>query len=156
MCEILVKGVSLMHSDALTELAGCEKMGDPITVQEDGWHWGSEEIKLPANGGKFILIKVPGVAASVVRPFISELRDTTGKVVARSKNNIDLNALATAFGQPLSSGALSGSLTVPAVVALLAEKPAVTAIKAAISAGGATPASVAAAVATQAALVKGS
>lgn len=56
MCEIIVKAVSVTHSDPDKDRRGCYKRGYPVAVYPDGTKWGNEE-RLP----KFVIIKIPGV-----------------------------------------------------------------------------------------------
>lgn len=39
----------------------CYKRGDVVHSADDGWGWGKEELRAPANGGLFCVIKIPNV-----------------------------------------------------------------------------------------------
>jgi len=50
---------------------GQYKRGDIVTVQEDGFDWGStDQTKLYVNGGMFVRLKIPGVAVSKVKAYV--------------------------------------------------------------------------------------
>ncbi len=59
MAELLVRRVDKVHADFYMN-AKQTKRGDVITVQADGWPWGTKEVNNPA----WIIIKVPGVDPS--------------------------------------------------------------------------------------------
>lgn len=79
MCEILVKAVDATHRDPIKDTRGCYKRGDVVIVKPDGWEWGTEEVLPPAQGGKFFIVKVPGVdpatLASLVGPELGLMKD---------------------------------------------------------------------------------
>jgi hypothetical protein len=68
MAELLVKAVDASLPDPNRD-RGCFKAGDIVVVREDGWQWGGEETKPPAEGGKFILLKIPGVSVEQLVAF---------------------------------------------------------------------------------------
>lgn len=51
--------------------------GDPITVQEDGFVWGSEEgpNRPPDSGGLYAVLQIPGLAVSKVEPWIHQFSE---------------------------------------------------------------------------------
>lgn len=66
MAEILIKAIDAFHPDPLGNKRGCYKAGDPVVVFEDGHEWGAEE-----RPPKFFLIKIPGVPAAQLKPFLA-------------------------------------------------------------------------------------
>ena len=58
MCELLVNLVDTSNPDPLMDV-GCYKAGDVITVQEDGWLWGSMEV----GNTNWSIVKLPGAPA---------------------------------------------------------------------------------------------
>lgn len=66
MAELLVKAVNATHSDSVKDARGCYKQGDVVGVAPDGWPWGALELKAPANGGKFVVIKITDVTRAQV------------------------------------------------------------------------------------------
>lgn len=65
MAELLVKAVDATHSDPVQD-AACYKQGDVVLVKPDGWSWGALEILPPAQGGKFVVIKITDVTPQQV------------------------------------------------------------------------------------------
>lgn len=65
MAEILIKAVSVSHSDPIVDQRGCYKLGMPVVVMPDGHEWGSEE-QLP----KFVVIKIPTISEAQVEKYI--------------------------------------------------------------------------------------
>ena len=68
MAELLIKAVDAALPDPRKDL-GCFKAGDIVVVREDGWGWGLEESRPPADGGKFVLVKLPGVTVAQLTAF---------------------------------------------------------------------------------------
>jgi hypothetical protein len=91
VAEILVKAVDATHSNPTKDTRGCYKRGDVIGVAPDGWAWGALETLPPAQGGKFVVIKITDV--------------TRAQVV----NWIKTNWATWADGPDLSSGELLGA-----------------------------------------------
>lgn len=74
MAEILIKARNATHPDPEVDRRGCYKRGDPVVVHEDGHVWGAKE-GLP----NFVVVKIPGVAASKVRALMeSQTEDDAG------------------------------------------------------------------------------
>lgn len=70
MAELLIKAENAMHSDPQKDAVGCYKRGDIVAVRPDGFSWGSKERLAPADGGKFVVIKITGVTPAQVRNFV--------------------------------------------------------------------------------------
>ena len=70
MAELLIKAVDATHTDPTKDVRGCYKRGDVVLVRENGHVWGSKELFAPANGGKFIVLKITDVTATQVRNWI--------------------------------------------------------------------------------------
>jgi hypothetical protein len=70
MAELLIKAIDAEHSDPGKNVIGCYKRGDIIAVRPDGFEWGSEERRAPANGGRAVIVKIPGVTPAQIRNFI--------------------------------------------------------------------------------------
>jgi hypothetical protein len=66
MAELLVKAVNATHSDPTKDARGCYKRGDVIGVAPDGWSWGTLEKLPPAQGGKFVVVKITDVTRAQV------------------------------------------------------------------------------------------
>jgi hypothetical protein len=66
MAELLVKAVSATHPNPEKDLRGCYKLGDVVGVAPNGWEWGALEFKAPADGGKFVIIKITDVTRQQV------------------------------------------------------------------------------------------
>lgn len=71
-------------------------------IRPDGWEWGSEEVKSPANGGKFVRIRVPGVTPEEFEASCE--RELGRKPLDAEDREIDIGA-----GQPARQGAGSPS-----------------------------------------------
>lgn len=88
MCEILFFAQDNTHPDPEKDRCGCYKRGMVVVVADDGHVWGREESKStwiaegrdPAQWpGKFVLIKLPGVAADKVRALLdAQMEDDAG------------------------------------------------------------------------------
>jgi hypothetical protein len=66
VAELLVKAVSATHSDPTKDARGCYKQGDVVGVAPNGWPWGALELKPPAQGGRFVVIKITDVTRAQV------------------------------------------------------------------------------------------
>lgn len=102
--ELLVKAVD-------ADGDGSFKAGDIVVARPDDWQWGTEEVRPPRDGGKFFVVKVPGIA------------------VNRAHESQGANGRARRFALPLaslSSAVRDGVLTMPhaALNALLHDKDA--------------------------------
>ncbi len=74
MCELLVKARNAQHDDPEKDRRGCYKVGHIVCVMDDGHEWGREET-LP----NFVVIKIPGLSASVVQDLIEpQMEDDAG------------------------------------------------------------------------------
>jgi hypothetical protein len=103
VAEILLKWLDATNGNAVKDQRGCYKRGDPVVVMPDGHPWGREELKPPAQGGKFVVVKVPGLDPVLVKerleaPERSDLLfDNTGDflVTRRRRVGLDLSAFAS-------------------------------------------------------------
>ena len=66
MAELQVVAVSQTHSDPVKDARGCWKRGDIVRVCPDGHQWGALELKAPANGGRFVIVKITDVTVDQV------------------------------------------------------------------------------------------
>lgn len=66
MAELLIKAVNATHSDPLKDARGCYKRGDVVGVAPNGWNWGAKELHPPADGGKFVVLKITDVTRQQV------------------------------------------------------------------------------------------
>lgn len=71
MAELLVKAVDATHPDPTTDARYCYKQGDVVGVAPDGWHWGALELLPPAQGGRFVIIKITDVTRQQVINWVS-------------------------------------------------------------------------------------
>lgn len=71
MAELLVKAVDATHSDPTKDAKGCYKRGDVVVIMPDGWQWGALELLPPAQGGKFVVVKLPGVDAERAQKYLA-------------------------------------------------------------------------------------
>lgn len=121
MAELLIFTTNTIGDDVYKN-AKLPKRGDVITVQEDGWNWGIEELSDP----RFLVLKVPKELAVTFKPLTSmevptEL-GTDAQMDATQVTNtlqyrgfhIDLDAL---------------QLTMPQIAALVISKPVDGAVK---------------------------
>lgn len=69
MAEFLIKAIDATHSDSIKDQRGCYKRGDIVDLRPDGWTWGGLELLAPANGGKFVVLKVTDVTVEQVKQF---------------------------------------------------------------------------------------
>lgn len=72
MAEVLIKAVNATNPDATKSARWCYKRGDFVCVMPDGWSWGTQEVIPPAEGGLFVIIKVPDVTVDQARRFLSK------------------------------------------------------------------------------------
>jgi hypothetical protein len=70
MAEFLIKAVNATHADPLKDQRGCYKRGDIVMVQENGFEWGSLEALPPAQGGKFVVVRISDVTVEQVKTFV--------------------------------------------------------------------------------------
>lgn len=102
MAELLIKAVNATHSDPTKDAAGCYKRGDLVGVAPDGWQWGSLELKAPASGGKFVVIKLTDVTRAQVLTWIrnhwncdadAPRLDANGITITRRRVSIDVDLM---------------------------------------------------------------
>jgi hypothetical protein len=78
MCEILIKVRDYVNADPVKDRRGVHKKGDIINIKPDGWsdhpNW-SQSAYPYANGGKFVLVKVPGLAVETALAYRDSWRD---------------------------------------------------------------------------------
>ena len=78
MCEILIKVRDYVNADPVKDRRGVHKKGDIINLKPDGWsdhpNWAQSAYPY-ANGGKFVLVKVPGLAVETALNYRNEWRD---------------------------------------------------------------------------------
>lgn len=67
MAEILVKAISVNHSNPDTDRRGCYKRGMPVVIMPDNHPWGLEERR-----PKFVVIKIPTISVSTISKYIQE------------------------------------------------------------------------------------
>lgn len=97
MAELLIKAVDATHTDPTKDARGCYKRGDIVGVAPDGWQWGALELKAPASGGKFVVLKITDVTRAQVANWVRnhwacEI-DGIDFNVRRRRVQIDWNAL---------------------------------------------------------------
>lgn len=66
MAEILFKAVDATNPDGTKDVRGCYKRGDPVLVRDDGWPWGAKELLPPAQGGKFVRVRITDRTAAQI------------------------------------------------------------------------------------------
>lgn len=66
MAELLIKATNATHTDPVKDARGCYKRGDVVGVAPDGWAWGALELKAPATGGQFVVLKITDVTRQQV------------------------------------------------------------------------------------------
>lgn len=69
MAELLIKAIDATHSDP-TKDAACYKRGDIVLVRPDGMTWGNKEVIPPADGGKFVVVKITDVTPRQIKDWI--------------------------------------------------------------------------------------
>jgi len=81
MAEILIKAKDYTHPDPIKDRIGSYKIGMIVMVTADGYGWGPRESKqvwLAQGGaevdwpGKFVIVRIPGVAVSTVLEIMAE------------------------------------------------------------------------------------
>lgn len=106
MAELLIKAVDATHADADKDRRGCYKRGDIVLIKPDGHEWGRKELLAPADGGKFVVVKIPGVSPSQVRNAIRRLwsidPDASGED-RRRRIRIDVHLLPANVRQTLNT-----------------------------------------------------
>lgn len=70
-CELLVKAVDYVHPDPTEDARGAWKAGMIVVVKADGHMWGKLEALPPAQGGKFVVLKFPGVSAAKLEKYLA-------------------------------------------------------------------------------------
>ena len=60
MCEILIRARDKVNATSVYLDVQCTKRGDVISVQENGWAWGSEEL----SARYWRIVKLPNVSVS--------------------------------------------------------------------------------------------
>ena len=101
MAELLIKAVDATHSDPAKDARGCYKRGDVVVAFEDGHQWGRLESLPPEKGGKFVIVKIPGVTLSELHEQTSKAGaklvdpaiEKSAEVTARRAIKIDLDAM---------------------------------------------------------------
>ena len=109
MCELYVRTVSKTHPDPYLDVQNY-KRGDVVHIAEDGWQWGAAEV----NNGASIIIKVPGVPASVLQSLL---------VPEPGDPKINRMLQRRAFGLNLAAHS-GGNLNATTALALRVTKPA--------------------------------
>lgn len=111
MAELLIKAIDATHSDPGKDFRGCYKRGDIVQVRPDGFAWGRLELLPPADGGKFVVLKITGVTPAQVRNAIrnrwgidpdSEDEDQAIGPVRRRRIRIDADLLPANVRQTLN------------------------------------------------------
>lgn len=72
MAELLIKAVNATHSDPNKDARGCYKRGDIVGVAPNDWPWGALELKPPADGGKFVVVKITDVTRQQVIDWVRD------------------------------------------------------------------------------------
>lgn len=66
MAEILIRATNNTNGHPLAW-----QRGMPVFVAENGWAWGTREIIPPAQGGSFVIVKIPDVTVAQVTTFLA-------------------------------------------------------------------------------------
>jgi hypothetical protein len=114
MAELLVKAVSATHTDPDKDTRGCYKQGDVIGVAPNGWEWGALELLPPADGGKFVIIKITDVTRAQVINWVrnhwatwidrtDRADDPDAVAVRRRRVRIDIDLVPLAVRQQLNT-----------------------------------------------------
>jgi hypothetical protein len=101
VAELLVKAVNATHSDPTKDAVGCYKRGDVVGVAPNGWTWGALELNPPANGGKFVVLKITDVTRQQVINWVRNNWGTeidgidfvNGSAVRRRRVRIDVDSV---------------------------------------------------------------
>lgn len=111
MAELLVKAIDATHADEIKDISGCYKAGDIVIVRPDGWQWGALELKAPADGGKFVVIKITDVTVAQIVAWVrnhwgTEIHGTDTDAAAHSlrrrRVRIDTDLVPLAVRQQLN------------------------------------------------------
>jgi len=70
MAELLIKAIDATHSDPTKDARGCYKRGDIVDIRPNGFGWGRLEALPPADGGKFVIVRINDVSPAQVRNFV--------------------------------------------------------------------------------------
>lgn len=108
------------------------RRGDVVIAREDNdgtWGWGAEETKPPEKGGKFVVVKIPGVslkqlATEAAKRFpnaglLDPPRDLSGTPIGRRAIKLDLEALPVADKLAAAKGELVATKATLAALATL-------------------------------------
>jgi hypothetical protein len=133
MAEFLIKAVNATHADPVKDQRGCYKRGDIVMVQENGFEWGALEVLPPAQGGKFVIVRISDVTVPQVRTFVinklSDLdadllmseRDGSGNATRRCRFHLTLDSLPAGVRNTLNTAGFYET-TWAAVKAFLKDK----------------------------------
>lgn len=110
MAELLVKAVDAVHSNPTKDARGCYKRGDIVGVAPNGWQWGAKELKPPADGGKFVVIKITDVSRAQIINWVRNHWDceidgldfVDGNAVRRRRVRIDVDLVPVSVRQTLN------------------------------------------------------
>lgn len=86
MAELLIRVVDRNDPDDAERSAICEKAGDVIVVQPDGWKWSHEETTSPL----WVIVKVPGVEPSVFADLLAMDDVPVGALARFRRRALDL------------------------------------------------------------------
>lgn len=98
MAELLVDMIGTVHPDPVKNRLSGER-GYVITVKEDGAPWGRLETVAPRDGGRYAILKLPGVPAADLKYMEEpEYDDFVPSQEHRKRaNKIDIDALPAAI-----------------------------------------------------------
>lgn len=119
MCELLVRTVDSIDPDPIRDLK-VYKRGMVVTVQDDGWPWGTAETGRP----DFAIIKIPSVPISIMSVFLGSLIDPFAKVpdttnkLRQFKINLDNPSVSAQFSTGITRISPSVTLSSASVLAL--------------------------------------
>ncbi len=71
MAEILFKAVDAIHADPDKDARGTYKRGDVIVIKENNCTWGNKESLPPAQGGKFVIVKITDATVEDIEQALS-------------------------------------------------------------------------------------
>lgn len=121
MAELLIKAIDATHSDPKKD-AFCWKRGDIVVAREDNdgnWGWGKEEVRAPDDGGKFVILKIPGVTLKQLRTKLATLfaadildppRDLNNTPTGRRILKLDIDSIPANFKQTaMSTGTVTAT-----------------------------------------------
>lgn len=72
MCEMLLRVVDKINLNDPYLDVKCLKRGDVVVICDDGWEWGSEDLRNPA----WRILKLPNVSKSMAEAFLGPELDT--------------------------------------------------------------------------------